>query len=61
MVCMLGEGMKPYLPVAFDFDHHACDFEEAARTVPADYLFDYASRTADLLAVFAVEEMLHWV
>lgn len=53
--------MKPYLPVAFVLDHHARDLVEAARTVPADYLLDDAPRTADLLAVFAVEEVLHWV
>lgn len=54
-------GMKPYLPVAFVLDHHARDLEQAARTVPADYLFDYAPWTADLLAVFAVEEVLHGI
>lgn len=53
--------MKPYLPVAFVLDHHARDLEQAARTVPADYLFDYAPWTADLLAVFAVEEVLHGI
>jgi len=58
---MWERGMKPYLPVAFVLDHHARDLEEAAWTVPADYLLDYASRTADLLAVFAVEEVLHGV
>ena len=52
---------RPYLPIAFALHQTAGDFEQAARTIPAHNLFQSASWTSYLMAVFAVEEMFWWV
>lgn len=57
----LKEVCESYLPVTVALNHHARNLEKTVWAVPANYLLDCASRTSDLLAVFAVEEVLYGV
>lgn len=49
------------IPIALTLHTTAGNLKQAARAVPAHYLVQHASRTPDLVAVFAVEKMLQGI
>ena len=49
------------LPVPFTLHTAAWDLKQAVRAIPAHYLVQNTSRTADLVAVLAVEEVLEGI
>lgn len=54
-------GRPMYIPIPFTPDHAAGSLEQTIWTVPTHNLLCYTSRTFDLVAVFAIEELLDGV
>lgn len=50
-----------HLPVALCSELTSRDFEEAARTIPTNNLFDGASWTSDLLAILTVHQVIQGI